>query len=47
MVTVISSLNQEQLIKIPVGMKMKDSGIREKRSRDLGRDRNAMKCIKL
>lgn len=47
MVILISSLIQEQLIKIPEGMKMKYSGIREKGSRDLGRDRNAIKCIKL
>ena len=38
---------ESETTKIPEGLKMKDSGIREKGSRDLGRDRNAIKCIKL
>lgn len=47
MVTIISSLNQEQLIEIPEGMMMESSGIRDKRNWDLGRVRRASKCTQI
>lgn len=45
--TIISSLNQEQLIETHEGMMMEGSGIRDKKSRDLGRDRRGRKCIEI